>query len=173
MRIKLRLYPRDLDLLTLKQTHTFNFSSVIKQSLYEYVVDGECERIYVPHIPNQEIVLKNDQVDITFSEDMYHEVIEWLLSIRPGMRNSAVKAVIRSAIANPVLSAYMINSNLVVKDKDAKAYIEDKNKGKNTAKVEHEPAPAKQNNATQTFFEENKQAEDEDDFDIFDFAENY
>lgn len=173
MRIKLRLYPRDLDLLTLKQTHTFNFSAVIKRALSEYVEDGECTRIYVPHVPNQEIVLKNDSVDITFSEDMYHEVIAWLLSIRPGMRNTAVKTVVRSAIANPVLSAYKIDSNLVVKDKDAKAYIEDKNKGKTAAKVEHEPTTTKQQPEPHAHFENHVEIGADDDFDIFDFAENY
>lgn len=178
MRIKLRLYPRDLDLLTLKQTCGFNLGAVTRQAVYEYVKHGECSRIYIPVYANQEVVLKNDQIDITFAEGKYDSVIEWLSNIRPGMRNSAVKAIVRSAIANPILTAYMNNSNLIISDKQVQAYISEKTetavpsqsraKGMDTASMDNG-----KHDRNDGYTHNQSAAQNDDDFDIFDFAENY
>lgn len=114
MRIKLRLYLRDLDLIILKQHKHFNLNTSIRQALCDYVRNGSCDRVFVPDIGDQQFVLKNEQTDITFNNEQHQDVIEWILSIRPGMRSSAIKTVIRSAIANPVISPFMSNSDLVM-----------------------------------------------------------
>lgn len=121
MRVKLRLYIRDLDLLALKHNPGFNLGSAIRQALWEYVEYGECSRIRVPHAPPNAVVLKNDQIDISFNKDKYQKVVEWILSIRPRMRNSAIKAVVRSAIANPDIGPFLTGSAIIIPEKTEKA----------------------------------------------------
>ena len=114
MRIKLRLYLRDLDLLALKQHPAIRIQRLIRQALMDYVTNGECARIRVPPGAPTQIVAKNDSINITLNREKHEPVIQWLLGLRPGMRNSAIKTVFRSAIANPDLSAFALNSDLIV-----------------------------------------------------------
>ena len=112
MRIKLRLYTRDLDLLSAKQIMDNEFGAAVRKALLEYAERGECSRIYIPST-DKPIVLKNEQVDISLNRSKYQPVVDWLLSFRPGVRNAAVKVVLRSAIANPALFAFRIDGAVI------------------------------------------------------------
>lgn len=151
MRIKLRLYPRDLDLLTLKQNPSFNLGAAIRQALYEYVQYGECSRIRVVYDPTQSISLDHDQVNVSLTKDKYQDVVAWLSSIRPGLRNCAVKAIIRSAIANPVLFAFTENSNLIMNDEKMAAAVRSERPVKKDQVIEKNPSPTEAKEASSPF----------------------
>lgn len=138
MRIKLRLYPRDLDLLVLKQMSDFGLGDVIRQALYEYVEFGECKRIHVNFDPETPVTLCHDQINVSLTKDKYQKVAEWLTSIRPGLRNCAIKAIIRSAIATPALFIFAENSNLIMNDARMAKAVQN---GPNTKKTEQTAAP--------------------------------
>lgn len=89
------------------------FGPAVRKALLEFVENGECSRFRIPE-PDKPIVLKNDQVDISLTKSRYQPVVDWLQSLRPGVRNAAVKAVIRSAIANPAVFAYRTDSNIII-----------------------------------------------------------
>lgn len=112
MRIKLRLYTRDLDLLSAKQIMDNEFGAAVRKALLEYAEHGECSRIYIPSA-DKPIILRNEQVDISLTRAKYQPVVDWLISLRPGVRNAAVKVVLRSAIANPALSAFRIDGAVI------------------------------------------------------------
>jgi len=115
MKVRLRLYnTRDLDLIALKHIETFRFGEAVKEALVEYVQHGECSKIKIPNIHPIVTQLKNEQVDILFNEVKHKAVIDWLLSIRQGLRSSAVKTVFRSSIANPNLDLYHSDSQYIV-----------------------------------------------------------
>lgn len=151
MRIKLRLYPRDLDLLTLKQNPSFNLGAAIRQALYEYVQYGECSRIHVVYDPTQSISLDHDQVNISLTKEKYQDVVAWLSGIRPGLRNCAVKAIIRSAIANPVLFAFAENSNLIMNDEKMAAAVRSEKPAKKNQTTEKVPSPAETKDTSSPF----------------------
>lgn len=118
MRIRVRLYPdRDVDLLTLKQHPGFNLANLMRKALTDYVRYGECERVRVPTDTPFRVSIQHDQIDISLAEGKYHEVIQWLVAIRPGLRNGIVKTITRSAIANPPLSACYSTSDVIIAER--------------------------------------------------------
>lgn len=141
MRIKLRLYLRDLDLLVLKQYKGFNFGSAIREALYEFVTFGECSRIQVPPSATEPIILKPDQVDISFTKEKYSDVVEWLMGIKPGMRNIAIKSVFRSAIRNPAVWAFACNSNTIIPEDVEKKLVQIAEVAKNEEPIAHTSVP--------------------------------
>lgn len=114
MRIRLRLYSGDLDLIALKYNRNFNLSSAIKRALLEYVTLKECSRIQVPPDTLEPITLSVEQLDISLNDERYADVITWLRSIHKGMRSYAVKSILRSAIANPCLDLFYIDKGLLL-----------------------------------------------------------
>ncbi len=121
MRQKIRLYAKDLDLLTLKQLPGFRIGTAVRKALYEYVEYGKCERLHINYGSRIPIEIKRDAFDISFDGEKYQNVSKWLESIRPGMRSAAVKTVFRSAIENPVLFAFACDSTIIIKDAELAA----------------------------------------------------
>lgn len=138
MRIKLRLYPRDLDLITLRQNKSFNFTKALRNALVEYVKNGYCERIFLPNI-QASVVLRNEVVDCQINEDEYPDLVTWINSMAPGMRSAAIKTVFRSAIATPQL--YAFNSHFVLQ---VSRELQEKTKA-NQHRAEEKKASAAQN----------------------------
>lgn len=114
MRIKLRLYARDLDLIALKYNHCFHFNKALRTALVEFVRNQKCTRISVPVVVLPEIILQEECVNISLDEKQHADVIAWLNGIRNGMRSYAIKAVFRSAIENPILDLFNAESVLVI-----------------------------------------------------------
>ena len=107
MRIKLRLYQRDLDLLTIKHNPLISLSDIVIKSLYTFVETGECARISIPRFESTatlHISEKAEECNITINEEKYPKIIEYLYSLRDGMRNNAIKVIVRASITNPFTS---------------------------------------------------------------------
>lgn len=115
MRIKLRLYTRDMDLIALKHIPGVKLGSIIRVALLEYVDSGKVTPICVP-IPSALPQLpQSDQIDVSFTGNDQKRVVEWINRLKPGYRSFAVKAVVRAAISNPILEMYALDSELLVK----------------------------------------------------------
>ena len=123
MRLKLRLYARDLDLIALKHIEGFKFTNALRAALVSYVETGECERIYPPPRNTEEKIdlRAAEQINISLNEEKHAAVIEWLLSLRPGMRSTAIKTVFRSAIACPELSYFRSDSSIILEREESGA----------------------------------------------------
>lgn len=103
MRIKLRLYTRDLDLIALKYIPGFRLGAMIRTALIEYVETGAVGRILLP-TANLDIPLPQyDQINVSITGPSQQKVIDWLMNMKPGFRSIAVKTIVRSAIGNPIL----------------------------------------------------------------------
>ena len=112
MRIKLRLYSRDLDLIALKYTPEFRLGNAIRTALTEYVRDGAVSRIHVEMSEDLPELPSLDQIDISLANETYADVIAWLTGLKPGFRSVAVKTIIRSAIGNPILEMYAADAQV-------------------------------------------------------------
>lgn len=143
MRIRLRLYARDLDLIALKHNPNFDFKNTLKTALQQYVTTGYCCKVTVPPPDNNysNIVLQSEICDITINENVYSEVVEWINNLRTGMRGVAIKAVLRAAIENPDLQLFMENSNLIVPQKEDNNKFKKETKQKN--KIDEIKTPPK------------------------------
>ena len=117
MKIKLRLYPRDLDLIALKHNPNFSFNKVVRMALHQYVTTGHCQKVEVPICERQQYTLQGEECNITFNDEVFSEVVNWVNSIRPGMKSAAIKVVIRAAIANPDLELFGLDSDLIIPEK--------------------------------------------------------
>ena len=106
MRVKLRLYTRDLDLIALKYIRGFRMGEVARNALAEYVRTGTVCRCRVPVTEIVRELPAMSQVDISLPPERYQDVIDWLLQLRPYSRCAAVKTIIRAAIENPPLWAF-------------------------------------------------------------------
>jgi hypothetical protein len=96
-----------------------DFGAAVRNALLDFVEHGECSRIHVPP-SSTPIIIRNEQIDISLTKAKYQPVVDWLLSLRPGVRNAAVKVVLRSAIANPVMCAFGTD-NFIVEEPPAEA----------------------------------------------------
>ena len=112
MRIKLRLYSRDLDLIALKHVPNFRLGKAIRAALVEYVETGMVNRIFVELPATFPTLPLNDQIDISFTGEEQEKVAEWIKNLKPGLRSFAVKTVIRAAIGNPILAMYAMDETI-------------------------------------------------------------
>ena len=118
MRIKLRLYARDLDLIALKYTPNFRLGNAIRTALLDYVKTGKVNQIYVeapavlPELP------QCDQIDICITGEAQEDVVSWIMSLKPVFRSVAVKSVIRAAMGNPILAMYAVDSSIPLRPLD-------------------------------------------------------
>lgn len=120
MRIKLRLYTRDLDLIALKYIPDFRLGAAIRTALTEYVETGAVSRISVPAAQPKLPLPQFDQIDISIAKPSQQKVVDWLLSLKQGYRSVAIKTVVRAAIASPILYMYNINNDSMLLPTDAK-----------------------------------------------------
>lgn len=174
MRIKLRLGADDLDLIALKYNRNFKFSYAVKRALLEYVTSGECTRIQVPYDSLTPVGLVPVQIDITLNETEFSDVISWIKGIRKGLRNTAVKIIIRSAISNPNMGLLMIkNDHLIAAPARVEAQVGSTLYSNPTGELCTRPNP------TVHFVNEplsqNKELNNEEEFDLFasDFFDQY
>lgn len=114
MRIKLRLYSRDLDLIALKHVPNFRLGKAIRTALVEYVETGMVNRIFVELPTTFPTLPVNDQIDISFTGEEQERVAEWIKNLKPGLRSFAVKTVIRAAIGNPILAMYAMDETIAL-----------------------------------------------------------
>lgn len=103
IKVRLRLYARDIDLIAAKQNSSIQFGDLFRNALSEYVSYGYCSKVNIPK-SQKSIRYEKTQTDITIFDK---EVIEWLSRIPSGFRCTVVKIILRSAINNPDLSLFM------------------------------------------------------------------
>ncbi len=108
MKVILRFYRQhDLDLISLHKYQGFCMSSAIKKSLNAYV-NNKTLCILAPSANKLEYstIPKQVQLIVNLDENLDKKEIEWIKSLRAGMRNSAIKNLLRGYLSHPAMSAY-------------------------------------------------------------------
>ena len=163
MRIKLRLYAKDLDLIAFSEV--YDIGDCIRTALYEYVTHGHClTRFSYPKYDKTIVYSGEKTINVTLNDNKYNEVIKWLKSIHIGLCSSAVKIVLRSAIETPNMTYFMKDGPLQI---DKIALMENSTSkttstNKLSANKSNSNEPTNLNNKS----EQQNQAL-EDDFDLF------
>ena len=156
-RIKLRINPLDLDLLSLAQNPAFDFPSALKRALLEYVKTGKCLSIALPE-SQCPVTLKTEVFDITLNGE-YAVIGDWIKTLHNGFRSAAVKTIFRRSLETPVL--YAFNSEFGIKK-------EQENEQQNTPHQQPVPATERTDNSVNR-----PAAGPNDDLDIFDLVTQY
>lgn len=97
MRLKIRLYPKDIDLIAIRGNPNIKIESIIQTVLSEYVASGINTKIHIPPCDSQVVYIGCPQLGITIHDE---SVIAWIKSLPAGERCNIVKTVIRTAIEN-------------------------------------------------------------------------
>lgn len=108
MKVILRFYRQhDLDLISLHRSSGFCMSSAIKKSLNAYV-NNKTLCILAPSANKLDYssIPKQIQLIVNLDENLDKKEIEWIRSLRAGMRNSAIKNLLRGYLSYPIMSAY-------------------------------------------------------------------
>lgn len=108
MKVILRFYRQhDLDLISLHRSSGFCMSSAIKKSLNAYV-NNKTLCILAPSANKLDYssIPKQIQLIVNLDEKLDKKEIEWIRSLRAGMRNSAIKNLLRGYLSYPIMSAY-------------------------------------------------------------------
>lgn len=108
MKVILRFYRQhDLDLISLHRSSGFCMSSAIKKSLNAYV-NNKTLCILAPSANKLDYssIPKQVQLIVNLDENLDKKEIEWIKSLRTGMRNSAIKNLLRGYLSYPIMSAY-------------------------------------------------------------------
>ena len=102
MRIKLRLKGnQDADLLALKACNEFNFEGVLKRSIASFV-RGEEFKAQTP------ICFPSDVPELTYVNTTISDKLseEFLLSIKDGLRSTAIKSILRNCLSRPFVEGF-------------------------------------------------------------------
>ena len=103
MRLKIRLYPKDIDLIAIRGNPNVKIESIIQTVLSEYVANGICTKIHIPQCDSPVVFIGCPQLGITIHDE---SVIAWIKSLPAGERCNIVKTVIRTAIDNLPVHLY-------------------------------------------------------------------
>ena len=111
--VRIRIYPRyDRDLVALYYAQDFSLTNAMKQAL-RYFARGKMLRMEVPYLPTLAEVHPPQEIGffISLHPQKDKEIIEFLDKYIPlGVRNSFTKNLLRSCLAVPALSLYMLTS---------------------------------------------------------------
>lgn len=108
MDILIRFYvAHDLDLLELKARENFDMRATIKKALRAFVRNED----FIVSIPNEKPknnFFKNDCLSIRIKNSKDQDIIDFITNIRPGLRNSAIKNILRNYIPAFNIEPYMV-----------------------------------------------------------------
>ena len=108
MELTVRLYKKhDLDLLELKARENFSIGKQIKNTLRAYI-KGENYIIPVPEQAKPDVFLKDERLHIYLNGKEDRDIINFILKIKPGFRNSAIKLILRNYLGFTNLIPYIL-----------------------------------------------------------------
>lgn len=100
MNLNVRFYwQHDIDLIGLVKHPEFDMAKAIQTALRAYVHHDESVRIALPPPPSTPIQLESCVVSVYFSPKKDQDIVEFLLSVRYGFRNSLIKNLVRKYLA--------------------------------------------------------------------------
>lgn len=108
IKVRLRLYAKDIDLIAIKQNPAIQFGDLFRTALSEFVAFGYCNKVNIPRL-TKSVVYEKIQTDITIFDE---NVIKWLSNVPSGLRCTVVKIILRNAINNPDLTLFMDKERL-------------------------------------------------------------
>ena len=117
MKVIMRLYRQhDLDLIYLHSIKGFSLQQSIKGALYAYVHQKPYSiNVTVPPKHDAAALPKQVQFHILLNNETDAELIDWILSLSRGYRNSALKNLIRGYLALPNMIPYLNDFDLSFK----------------------------------------------------------
>lgn len=126
MKVILRFYRQhDLDLISLHKTNGFSITTAIKKSLNAYVNHQTlCIQAPSANKLDYKSIPKQIQLILTLDDELDKKEIDWIKSLRIGMRNSAIKNLLRGYLSYPIMSAYLANDDFSNEILNEKAFKE-------------------------------------------------
>ena len=129
MTVQIRLYAKtDPDLIALDSCDEFSLGGWMKKAVRAYV-RGEKLCIPIPETPDEPAVMEDRRIYFMLSEKSDGDVIRMMKAIRPRLRNTAIKLLIRAYLEKPFLlplfseSSHPVRSLRMPKQKQAKTLL--------------------------------------------------